>query len=204
MYGKSIYGISQYGLNANDIDIPDIDNPNLMKYLPNYYKNSNIIINIFDSISKNMGIMNYDLQDLKNQFFTNSATWGLNYWEKDYGITTDLSLSYETRRENIKSKIRGRGTSTIKMIENTALAFTNAEIQVIENYSDYSFIIKFVGVKGIPKNMAGFIDIIEAIKPAHLAYTIEYSYTIWDFVKSSNLSWENIKSKTWDEIKTYE
>jgi hypothetical protein len=45
------------------------------------------------------------------------------------------------------------------------------------------------------------IQIIEEIKPAHLAYEFVFSYTWWDSVKA--LTWESAHSKTWNELRTY-
>ncbi|GAD14194.1 hypothetical protein GBL_2411 [Geobacillus kaustophilus GBlys] len=88
------------------------------------------------------------------------------------------------------------------MIQNAAAAFSGGEVEVIEYPSEYRFEVKFIGVKGIPPNMAGFIDMLEQIKPAHLAYSFKYTYTVWDAVKS--LTWAQVNTKTWNELKVYD
>ena len=64
-------------------------------------------------------------------------------FEEKLGLQTDKSKSYEERRERIKAKKRGNGTTTIKMIKDTALAFDCGEIDITEVYNDYIFKIKF-------------------------------------------------------------
>ena len=86
------------------------------------------------------------------------------------------------------------------MMKNVAQAFSGGEVDILENFSDYSFIVQFIGIKGIPKNMQGLIDMIETIKPAHLGYSFKYTYTVWNFL--SKLTWQN--NKTWDDLKIYE
>ena len=119
-------------------------------------------------------------------------------------LTTDKSISYEERRERILAKKRGNGTTTKAMIKNTAEAFSGGEVEVIENFSDYSFIVKFVGIKGIPKNLTLFKNMIEEIKPAHLNYELAFTYTVWSMVMATDNTWNDFSSKTWVELMTYE
>jgi uncharacterized protein YmfQ (DUF2313 family) len=201
MYGSTQYGLLQYSQNTPDDEQIISYSPDLMKYLPFYYSNSEVMKNIQTSISKEIGRLYYSVEDILNQFFIDTATWSLNLWEKELGIKTDISKSYEFRREIIKAKLRGTGTVTKKMLKNTVLAYTNAEVSIIENPQDYSFIIKFIGVKGIPKNMAGLIETIENIKPAHLAYSFEYTFSWWNNIKS--LTWTQAKTNTWNQLREY-
>ena len=90
------------------------------------------------------------------------------------------------------------------MIKNTAEAFSGGEVDIIENFNDYSFIVKFVGVKGIPKNLALFKQMLEEIKPAHLNYELEFTYNTWDMIMSKNPKWNEVSNKTWLELMSYE
>ncbi len=202
MYGETEYGI--FGYSQDELSDEEIKPfiPELMKYLPLYYNRKlGLMSNVQDSISEEVGRVNYFNEDLIEQTFVKSATWGLDIWEKDLGIETDISKTYEARREAITAKLRGSGTVTAQMLKNTALSFTNAEIEVIENHDDYSFVIKFVGIKGIPPNMPDFIEMVENIKPAHLDYSIEYIFSWWDNIK--HLTWNQANTHTWNEIREY-
>ncbi|MBZ9635576.1 YmfQ family protein [Clostridium sp. FP1] len=201
MYGAIKYGANKYAFDTDIIDEqikPYI--PDLIKYLPPYCRASKIMMNVQNANALEIGLLNYNVNDLLNQFFIDTATWGLNLWERDYRISTDLNKSYEERREILKAKKRGSGTATKKMIKNVAQAFSGGEVYIIENSYDYSFIVQFIGIKGIPKNMNGLIDMIETIKPAHLGYSFKYTYTVWNFL--SKLTWQN--NKTWNDLKVYE
>ena len=89
------------------------------------------------------------------------------------------------------------------MIKNTAEAFSGGEVEVIENFEEYSFIVKFVGVKGIPKNITLFKQMIEEIKPAHLSYKLDFTYTTWGMIQEKTMLWDDVKTNTWNEIRTY-
>lgn len=203
MYGNNIYGNIEYSRNPSSNNIDEKYKVDLMKYLPYYYQTSEIMKSIQNSNSIEVGNFRYSIDDSINQFFVESATWGLNRLEGIFNIQTDINKSYEERREILKAKLRGSGKVTKEMIKNVAQAFSGGEVEVIEDNPNYNFTIKFIGIKGIPKNMQGLIESIEDIKPAHLGYSFAYTYTTWDFIKN-NLNWNEAKVKTWSELKTYE
>lgn len=174
----------------------------LLNYLPSYYGKSKVFSSLLHTYEEEIKKNNNSILDLQCQMFLDTATWGLEAWEKELNINTDLSRSYEERRELIKSKLRGTGTCTVEMIKNAALAYTNAEIDVIEDNANATFVVKFVSVKGIPKDIQAFKKTIDAIKPAHMTYSLEYTYTIWSEVKLA--TWNQIKKGTWEALKTRE
>ena len=177
---------------------------NLLDYLPSFYHNSNIIKSFIDSNSIEANILKDYVEDLSKNLYVKTATWGLDLFEEELGLATDKSISYEERRERILAKKRGNGTTTKAMIKNTAEAFSGGEVEVIENFNDYSFVVKFVGVLGIPKNLTLFKNMIEEIKPAHLNYELAFTYTVWSMVMAKSNTWNDFNNKTWVELMTYE
>ncbi|BCZ49434.1 hypothetical protein psyc5s11_55010 [Clostridium gelidum] len=175
----------------------------LTKYVPTFISEISEMKAIYDVQGTELGSLLYYSKDLLNQFFINTATWGLIYWEDEYGIDTNLNMNYEDRRTVLKAKKRGQGTTTKEMIKNVAESFSGGEVNIIENNANYSFIVKFIGIKGIPKNMEAFKNMLEDIKPAHLGYVFEYTYTVWNVLKEKNLTWISSEVKTWDELKVY-
>ncbi|RKD26676.1 hypothetical protein BEP19_15825 [Ammoniphilus oxalaticus] len=202
------YGTGQYGTflysgqpGATSDDIQGY-RPDLMSYLPRYYIKSNIMRAIQNANEEQLEKLNYAIDDLRRQMFVDTATWGLDLWEMEYGISTDRSRSYERRREVIKAKMRGAGTTTKEMVKSVAAAFSGGEVDVHEHPREYRFEIQFIGVRGIPPNMSGLIDAIDNIKPAHLAYSFKYTYTWWD--KISELTWGDAQTMTWNDLRVYE
>ncbi|MZK53426.1 YmfQ family protein [Clostridium beijerinckii] len=204
MYGSNQYGLVKYAENTItpvDIEKYKID---LTKYVPPFVIEIPEMKASYDVQGTELGGFLYYSDDVKKQLHIDTATWGLVYWEERYGIETNLDLSYEQRREMVKAKKRGQGTTTKQMIKNVAEVFSGGEVNVIENTGPYIFTIQFVGVKGIPRNMQAFINMLEDIKPAHLGYEFKYTYTVWNFLKEKKLTWNNSKAKTWDQLKVYE
>lgn len=200
MYGKLLYGSSLYAENG-DSKQSENRSVDLMSYLPEFYQQIRDFREMMNTEGEEIGQLWYENDDVLKQFYVSTATWGLSLWESELGMTIDPTKPIERRREQILAKIRGAGTTTKQMIKNVAAAFSGGEVDVIEYPSEYRFVVKFIGVKGIPPNMSGFIAMLEQIKPAHLAYSFEYTYTTWDMLKS--LTWEAAGTKTWDDLKRY-
>lgn len=205
MYGTEKYGTTGY---SKDQQISDEDikpyKPDLLKYITPCLSEVSEFKAWNEACGYELGLLKLDEEELLKQFFVDTATWGLIYWENQYGITIDLNKSYEDRREVIKAKMRGSGTTTRQMIKNTAEAFSGGECDVIMHPENYSFTVQFIGIKGIPKNMEAFKQMLEDIKPAHLAYDFKYTYTVWNFLNDKNLTWDQAKTKTCDNLKVYD
>jgi uncharacterized protein YmfQ (DUF2313 family) len=202
-YGDKLYGTMLY----HEEDLIPIDEitpfiPDLMMYLPQYYKKNNVMLQIQGAIAKQIGIKQYTRDDVLKQFFVDTATWGLLIYESELGLQTDETKTYDNRREIIKAKIRGSGSTTKTLIKNVASAFSGGEVDVIEYPSEYRFEVQFVGSLGIPPNMAGFIAMLEDIKPAFMTYSFKYTYTVWNNVDS--MTWNEASTKTWNQLRVYE
>ncbi len=182
----------------------EIDNtePELMTYLYSDYKSCKEMFGVQSVNSYELARINYIIYDMAKQFAISTATWGLDFWEFEYGIITDHNKSYEQRREILKSKERGQGTTTKEMLKNTAQAYSNGEVDIIEIFEHYRLIIKFIGTKGIPEQLDELDKAIRQIKPAHLAHEYQYTYNTWGMVK--NKTWGEMKNLTWLEAKTHE
>ena len=50
--------------------------------------------------------------------------------------------------------------------------------------------------------MASFIEMIEDLKPAHLTYSFEYTYTWWNKLKE--ITWAQAGMGTWNDLRVYE
>lgn len=200
-YGNSLYSSLLYSADTNTADPGTAVALDLMYYLPDYYQGVQEMEELQAILGIGIGGLQADAIDVLNQAFVETATWSLGRWEVDLGLSSDPSKSPVSRREMIKAKLRGSGTTTPEMIQRTASAFSGGDVEVVEVPGEYSFEIRFVGTLGIPPNMAGLIQIIEEIKPAHLAYEFVYSYTWWATLQTMN--WNTARAKTWNELRTY-
>ena len=153
---------------------------------------------IIDALEIEDSILFENVEDLKNQFFVDSATYGLDNWEKMLGISKN-NFDYQTRRENIKAKMRSRGTTSIEVIKNICEAYSYGEVEIVVNHSDYSFEINFIGSIGVPKAFAELDKTVNEIKPAHLAHSYKFNYNTHSDI--SSYTHEQLANYTHDEIR---
>lgn len=205
MYGSERYGTNEY---SQEIKIPDEElkpyKPDLLKYISPFLREATVFKNLDEAMSYELGVLALEEDAILKEFFVDTATFGLSYFENEYGIQTDLNKTYEDRREIIKAKMRGSGTTSLSMIKNVSEAFSGGEVNVIEHPESYSFTIQFIGILGIPKNLEAFKETLETIKPAHLAYDFKYTYTVWSFLEDKKLTWSQAEGSTWDKLKIYD
>lgn len=201
MYGKESYGRLRYQIASPDVPAkPENYFVDLAGYAPPFLAEVLELAEIYRTEGPEIGLLQHELRDLLDQCFIETATWGLLRWEKMLGVAANMSLTYEQRREILMAKLRGHGTTTKRMIEETAATFSGGEVNVIEDNPNHLFVIQFIGIKGIPRNMQAFINMLEDIKPAHLAYRFEYRYTIWEELKP--YTWKQLGAMIWDEVRT--
>ena len=170
----------------------------LINKLPSFYDND-IVKPIQNALNIEADSINSSVEDTLNQFFVSNATYGLDNWEKMLGISKN-NFDIQTRRENIKAKMRSRGTTSIDVIKNICEAYSNGEVDVIVNHSDYSFVIKFVGSIGIPQAFDELDKTIENIKPCHLAHSYEFTYNAHS--KLSKFTHEELSRFTHEELRS--
>lgn len=149
----------------------------LMQHMPKYYRDILEIEELQNAIDLQLDELDIMSNEVLKQFFIYTATWSLPIWEHIFGLTVgDTTSNLKERRENIISKLRSYGTTTKEMIARVAKAFTNGEIEVIEDNPNYSFTIKFTSIVGIPNNLENFKKVVATIKPAHLNFNVEFRY----------------------------
>ena len=169
----------------------------LINKLPSFYDNY-ITKPIQDSFNVEADLINNEVEKTLEQFFVDSATYGLDYWEKMLGVSKNNN-DIQTRRENIKAKMRSRGTTSIEVIKNICEAYSYGEVEIIVNHNDYSFEINFIGSIGVPAAFSELDKTIEEIKPCHLAHSYKFNYNTHSNI--SNYTHEQLANYTHDEIR---
>lgn len=109
-----------------------------------------------------------DLEDLNNQFFIDTATWGLSVYEKELRLTIRPNKSLEERRSIVKAKWRGTGKVDAEMIKTIVEAYTRSKSSI---GFDGRIKIRFSN-QSVTLNMEDMFNSIEDVKPAHLGYDV--------------------------------
>jgi hypothetical protein len=171
----------------------------LTKYVPSEIYNCPETNNVFNIQGLIVGAINHYIQNLINETFISTATdYGLTILENEYGITTDTSLSVENRRQTLLAKkLSWFDITNEAKIKQIASAY-NCDCEVIPHWDECYFIIKFTGL-GVPSNLNIFKQIVEQVKPAHLAVEYEFTYELWSEV-NNGFTWEDASRYTWLQI----
>jgi len=168
-------------------------------FLPSLYDSSRVMRSIIQSQGIEVDRLYQALDETLNQYFVNTATWGLAIWEYELGIETDEKKPIAQRRSVIISKIRGIGSVTVQLIKSVAESYDGGKVDVTVDHPNYTFTIKFVDTKGIPPNLDDLKAAIEEIKPAHMAVEYKFTYNTWAQVKTK--TWGQLRTLTWEQIK---
>jgi hypothetical protein len=147
----------------------------LKAYLPPMLTDTQTFNEILNSEGTEFDTLHSKIDDVKAQFNIDTATWGLNIYEKDLGITTDYTKALDYRRSVIKSKSRGTGKLNATMIKLVCDSFSNGNVAVT---FDGTIHVKFTSVKGIPPNMNDLKNAVEQIKPAYLLLDYLFAYLL--------------------------
>ena len=141
------------------------------------------------------------LADVADQFFVQSATWGLELWERQVGIVTDLARSLEERRRAVLEKLTASGNTTAEMVRSIAEAATGYQAKVIM-HEDYSFSLEFLGERTelAAIEVAQVRAMVEQIKPAHLRFVI--TALRWQDFEDMGLTWGYFDTHpvTWGQL----
>ena len=122
----------------------------LMTYLPEFYENNITMKELQGILSQIITKFDDGRNEVLDNCFISTASELLSRYEKIFGLSIDISKNDEFRRERLKAKVRGNGTTTKQLIEQVASSFSNGEVEIIEDNEIYTFYVKFIGTLGVP------------------------------------------------------
>lgn len=172
----------------------------LIRELPAHYQDSAPDRALQQALSLLVDGAEQDMALTLAQMFPSTASgWGLELWERAYGIPAATGKNDSLRRSRIISKLRGQGTTTAEMIRTVASSYINGEVEVIEHSGQYSFTVKFVSIIGVPPHIQDLTAAILEIKPAHLAFDYQYTYRTWGQLQA--YTWGQLSGNTWADLR---
>ena len=147
----------------------------LKSYLPPFLSNTEIFTELFVAEGAEFDNLSADVSDIKAQFDPTTATWAMDTYEKELGITTNTSKPLAYRASVVMSKNHGEGKLNSTLLATVCDAFTNGNVQVT---FDGTIHIKFTSVLGVPPNMTDLESTMALIKPAYLFLDYAYAYLL--------------------------
>lgn len=150
---------------------------------PIYYQ-SKTMIAIYEAIGYEADLTDEMVEDIQNQMFVQTSTWGLDFWEIAVGLPIrNGTMDIESRRRTILAKMQTRYPITPTRVKEIIETATGVRTEIIQNVAPYTFEIRFPEGSNLEIN---FTKILDEIKPAHLSYRIKAYTSTKEVVKSSH------------------
>lgn len=143
----------------------------MMDSLPPYYQESPEANAIMHGNAWEIERKRAEAQDLLNQFFVSTATWGLDYWDRVLDLEPQPRMTIEKRRSRIIAKLGGAATATKEYLEGVINAYTrDGSAKIYEFNKEYRFEAEVTASQLLD---AGVIyREIDQLKPAHLEFLL--------------------------------
>lgn len=135
------------------------------------YDQSALALYVFQAFGIVLSECNDGVEDLIKQAFPQTATWGLKYWEEEYGIITDDSKGLEERRAYLISVLSKKLPITPYSVRQIVHGVTGCDSQVIENILPNT--IKIIVRAYVPGMLTLLKQELNRILPAHINYVID-------------------------------
>lgn len=180
---------------------------NMQQYIPRYYKDSTHAQAIFNTEVSESVRLHASAIDVLNQFYIQTATWGLDRWEELFDIETDYSISFDDRRSSLLERIEGYYLITPQILTGITWKHPMYGSEIIQDFPNYKVTIKITEIRAIqesldPKKFQKFINKIRALIPAHLQLEIDFTWAPWGEFLDADIRWGDVSSNNWNELKT--
>ena len=157
----------------------------LTQYVPKRYWGSDEIQKlIYEKLTDRLNWLEGIFEEIvNNAYIKDMNEEALSKLEKEFKIRPDNNMTLEERKEYLLSIFRGIGVTNVERLKIIAKSYDCGDIEVIQNYSSYSIIIKFVSVKGVPKRINDLKMAIERVIPCHLGVSYVFKYNTVGYIK---------------------
>lgn len=143
----------------------------IIDYVSPIYGDSYVALWLYQAIGTVLDGIYKIVHQLRNETTADTADLLLDNWEKQYGISTDSTLSKEQRRANILAKSQSRGPCTPARLEAAvSAALGGVKVEITENVGKNKFL---VNIREDVPSLDPAIAVLERMKPAHLIYHIQ-------------------------------
>lgn len=189
----------------SDYPITSAAGQRMMSYVPKYYETDRAFRALAQVRGAEIDKLRQALDETLNQFFARTATWSLDDWEEELGLTPEPGFTDAERQDRIVSKLRGYGTCTIGLTEQVAEAYDKGRIDAVQDHTIYQATIRFVDTGGVPPNIDDLKNAVREVVPAHLGIVYEYHYLLWNELDAKALTWDalDLEAKTWDQLEVW-
>lgn len=142
-----------------------------LKHLPNFLPTDNDFKNTALISDEEHEKLRINLLDVKNQFFVETATWGLSDWERVLDLSVKEDTNIENRRIQILLKLQGTNIVSETFMNNLINMFCKDKSgYIIQHNYEYWFELCISGDDEI--KWKELLEAVNTYKPAHLGFAV--------------------------------
>lgn len=179
----------------------------LKENMPSDYLTSKIVNDVTYPLDLENDFLVDKIISMIKEFNVSTATTTLHRYEEQYALPQNPSITIEERRSRVKAKMRSNGVINKKTLQKIVNAWSNADVEVIEDFNNYTVTIEFVSVVGIPSRIEDVYAAVKEVIPAHLNVIYKFRFntvkdlreTAWT-VKQLADSGKTVKQLTDEEL----
>jgi len=177
----------------------------IKSYVPKYYQDSKHVQSILQTNGNESIRLHSSIYDVLDQFYIETATWGLDLWEELFGIETDYLVPIEIRREELILRFKGFYKVGVDTLLEQAEKFW--ESTVTQDPSNYTVTVQITQIRAVeesldPKKFKRFVHRMKAMVPSHIELIIKFSYVPWQEVLDSDLRFSEVGLFSWHQFMT--
>ncbi|OES45880.1 hypothetical protein BA724_03070 [Domibacillus iocasae] len=150
----------------------------MLNHLPKVYRDSPDFQEACRVEGKIWDRLDLAIENVLDNTFIDTATWGLSVMENELSIPVDLSKPLDHRRSMLKARKRGSGTLSAKLIKSVAESFQHGSVQVQPIQGQSKFLITFNDVFGVPENLEDMKIALRKILPGHRIVEFQFRYLL--------------------------
>lgn len=177
-----------------------------------FYDRSYIGKWIFQVMGQEIEAAKKYIEELPEQAFRKSATWGIVYQEQKYGIPENTGMTLEERRRQIMIQKILSPVNPAFLERQIGLIVGHDRVEVIENNPEYTFRVEILETDVTAASYPDVRKFVKKAKPSHLAFLlvgrywsefpVDISYAnclhmLSEFYPRNNLQWLLLDG-TWD------
>lgn len=139
----------------------------LLSAIHKLYRKDDWIGQLFKATGVQLDQLEGYINDLYDQYFFDSSSWGLKIYEKEMAIKSRVTASREERQAVLEARWKSSGKVDIYLLQAVADSWKNEGITV--DFIDGKIQVTFVGDRGFAEDWAALEKALDDVKPAHLA-----------------------------------
>lgn len=134
-----------------------------------YYQDSKIMQSILDTQGIEIDAIRDKIKNILEQFYVDTATWGLDLWEQFLGLPIDKNNDYKTRRAKILSRMNNRQTVTLEFVNYLINLFVADKTGYVVDYPE-KYLLEIMLPDNKITDFKALEEILNIYIPAHIGW----------------------------------